>query len=256
MTPSLPHQSINIAGVSIAMDQAGRYCLNDLHKAACNEPRHQPAFFLRRPETSELIDAISNSAPAQSFDPVDSTPGRHGGTFACRELVYAYAMWISPSFHLKVIRTFDAVATSQTPAPPAKPALQLAAPARELRAALSIAKMLGLTGNQAILSANRVVTNITGVDLMQTMDVTHLVTPTQEICYTPTELGSRLCLSAKSFNRRLEERGMQERQGQHWVPTDKGKKFAVVLDTGKAHSNGAPIQQVKWTDRVMEEVAS
>ena len=88
----------------------GLFSLNDLHKAAGGEEKHQPAFFVRREETQALIAEIKS---ADSQICLESRRGNNGGTYACRELVIAYAAWISAAFHLKVIRVFLAVAAPQ-----------------------------------------------------------------------------------------------------------------------------------------------
>lgn len=97
------------------------YNLNDLHKAAKGEKKHQPSNFLRLSYTRELIKEL-NSSDVRSFEKVS---GRRGGTFARKELIYAYAMWISPKFHLAVIRAFDQIQTEQ-PKPTTKESLAVA----------------------------------------------------------------------------------------------------------------------------------
>jgi len=77
----------------IRQDSEGRYSLNDLHRAAGAAKKHQPSDFLRSGQTQELIAEI-NSGDSRNYA-VARKSGRGGGTFACKELVYAYAMWIS-----------------------------------------------------------------------------------------------------------------------------------------------------------------
>lgn len=115
MLPKAYTPSITVADVAVRQDASGRYCLNDLHRAAGAESKHQPAFWMRNAQTQALINEIANSADLQS-SPVSSIEGAAGGTYVAKELVYAYAMWISPAFHLKVIRAYDALAAGALPA--------------------------------------------------------------------------------------------------------------------------------------------
>ena len=100
---------ILIDSIPISNDPVGRFCLNDLHRAAGGENRHRPSIWVQNTQTRALIDEASKAGiPALKVIKGGNSPG----TYVTKELVYAYAMWISPEFNLKVIRTFDAVMTA------------------------------------------------------------------------------------------------------------------------------------------------
>ena len=95
------------------------YSLNDLHTVSGGEKKHQPSNWLRTNQAKEIITELKSeafsSSDMRSLEPVRVIRGiqadnKPQGTYACKELVYSYAMWISPRFHLLVIRAFDAMA--------------------------------------------------------------------------------------------------------------------------------------------------
>jgi phage antirepressor YoqD-like protein len=108
---------LTIADTAIRQDAEGRYCLNDLHRAAGGEKRHQPTNWLRLDATKALMGEIDHSSDLRSANAING--GTAPGTYVVKELVYAYAMWISPAFHLKVIRAYDAMVTAPPPLNPA-----------------------------------------------------------------------------------------------------------------------------------------
>jgi len=112
---------------------------------------------------------------------------------------------------------------------------------------------LGFDKNSAILSANQYTRKHAQIDVLADSGNTHLVAENQtSIYYTPTELGQQFGnLSAIKVNRLLEASGLQKKIAGHWQPTKAGLPFARLLDTQKQHSNGTPIQQIKWADSVM-----
>jgi len=107
--------ALTIANISIGQDLQGRYCLNDLHKAAGSELKHKPANWLRLDQAKALIEEIDRCSDVSNAVKV-MQGGNQQGTYVVKELVYAYAMWISAKFHIQVIRAYDAlVNTYQEP---------------------------------------------------------------------------------------------------------------------------------------------
>ncbi|MGQ1592392.1 KilA-N domain-containing protein [Acinetobacter baumannii] len=97
-----------IGDFTIRQDDEGRFMLGDLHKASGSEKKHQPSNFLRTDQIKELISEIDHSSNMRSAVKVING-GENRGTYVVKELVYAYAMWISPKFHLMVIRAYDSL---------------------------------------------------------------------------------------------------------------------------------------------------
>lgn len=237
---------ITIANTSIRTDADGRYCLNDLHKAAGGEKAHQPSNFLRLDSTQALIEEIDRSSEVRNALSVIQGGARQG-TYACKELVYSFAMWISPAFHLQVIRAYDDMVQGKAPA-------SLASATRDFKALFGVARLIGLDKNAAAISANQAIAKLTGTNVMQLLGAPHLESEQQVIFHTPTDLGKRIGVSGRGMNMLLAEAGLQAKHGEHWTPLPAAEGFCRIMDTGKRHGDGTMVQQVKWADAVLELV--
>lgn len=172
-----------IANTQIRCDAAGRYCLNDLHQASGGAKRHQPANWLRLEQTRELVAEVQKGPKCEEGllrseePPVNQVNDGFGnGTYAAKELVYAYAMWISAAFHLHVIRAYDALVTAQPAealpllSAPQHRADQLVSAGRIFAAALRTARHLRLPPSRALRAAFDCTRRHTGIDWADELD--------------------------------------------------------------------------------------
>lgn len=257
--------ALMIADTVIRQDEDGRYCLNDLHKASGGLERHLPNQWLRSKQTQELVAEIEQAANMQlAVNVVHGGTGR--GTYACKELVYSYAMWISPKFHLHVVRTFDAVVSQRAANDEfAQGAIRefqttraevLEGIVKVNAAMMQLGTAYGLAGNQLLLYTNKAVEKQTGIAPMALLGINGLISDSQELHYTPTELGRKFGMSAIAINRLLGTMGLQRHfeyapGRRRWELTPKGKDYGIILDTAKRHSDGTPVQQIRWRESVI-----
>jgi len=124
-----------------------------------------------------------------------------------------------------------------------------------------LAKLLGCSDSLA--NAQMVQYLKREIDLDTTPLLSENIADTQDPLVIPSEIGSELGISPKKVNLTLQELGLQihteYKSGgkikKKWEMTDKGAEFGSILDVGKKHSDGTPVQQIKWyKNRTVEKL--
>lgn len=237
---------LTIANTGIRQDAEGRFSLNDLHAASGGNPTHQPSNFLRLEQTQALVEEISNSSDSHIKNPVESKSGRYGGSYGAKELVYAYAMWISPKFHLQVIRTFDALVTGTS-----ETAKAISNPTNTTRAHLMVVsamEKMGVRKEMAMAVALKAIHADTGM----TTEGYRLALPgVEDVCnLNQKQLGEILGVSSREIGKQLRDHGLMEddESGQRFV-TERGRKFGEMKPfTNNGHSGYEP----RWRKEVLD----
>lgn len=109
----------------------------------------------------------------------------------------------------------------------------------------------GIEGNQHVLALDKIYKRQVGFSMLEATGLV-LEAPTQHQILTPTEIGQQFGLSARRVNDILAGAGFQYKVADKWEPLELGKPYAVMLDTGRRHSDGTPIRQLKWDSGILE----
>lgn len=152
----------------------------------------------------------------------------------------AFKRWVTSEV-LPSIRKTGAYSSNQTESKPKAITLET-----KVNVARIVLEAAGITGNQLALALDKGIRKDTGESSLEWTG-TQLTAPTQERLLNPTELGKPLGLSPRTVNSRLQAKGLQVKGVAGWELTEKGKALGgVYLDTGKKHSSGVPVRQIKW----------
>ena len=158
-TKTMNARPLSVVGVDIAQDDHGRYSLNDLHRAAGGEKRHQPSDFLRSESVRAFIAELDTTPENPGVAAVQTINGGNApGTYGARLVVLRYAAWIAPAFEVQVYRCFDEVTQDRADA------YRVSDDARRVREVFAAAAMpsraMGLKGAARVESVRAVVADI------------------------------------------------------------------------------------------------
>ena len=126
---------------------------------------------------------------------------------------------------------------------------------RPLRDIAAIYEAAGIHGNQLALALDKFYKAESGMSALGAAGI-ELKEPKQDVHCNATQLGSMMGgVKARAVNKRLAAAGLQESTPAGWRPTELGKHYSILLDTGKKMGNGAPVTQLKWYPTVLDVIA-
>ncbi|HDZ8911336.1 TPA: KilA-N domain-containing protein [Aeromonas dhakensis] len=95
--------SLHFMGNTVTVNQKdGLFCLNDLHRAYTGG-------MSRKQKPHDWCKGILNGEKSRHYN-LTTFKGKHGGTYANEQGVYAYASWLDDDFHNAVLQTFSSAA--------------------------------------------------------------------------------------------------------------------------------------------------
>ncbi|WP_241594918.1 KilA-N domain-containing protein [Rosenbergiella epipactidis] len=105
------YPTVKVNGVSVRVDEEGRYNLNDLHAAAVANGEatesQRPSNFTKSSKIKAFAQELTAATNVAALKIVNG--GHNHGVWGLELLVIRYAAWLSAKFEIKVYQTFQSV---------------------------------------------------------------------------------------------------------------------------------------------------
>ncbi|EAU4781784.1 KilA-N domain-containing protein [Salmonella enterica subsp. enterica serovar Give] len=113
----MKYPTVVVNGVSVRVDEEGRYSLNDLHAAAVANgeatEQQRPSQFLRSAQIKRFIKALKAKVQKNTLEQIQPLKvikgGDEPGVWGVELLAIRYAAWIKPEFEIEVYEVFRTV---------------------------------------------------------------------------------------------------------------------------------------------------
>lgn len=105
------YPTVSVNGVSVRLDDEGRYNLNDLHAAAVANgeatENQRPSQFMRSRQVRNFVDTLTRVQKCTAVQTING--GHNHGVWALELVAIRYAAWLSAEFEIRVYQTFQSL---------------------------------------------------------------------------------------------------------------------------------------------------